>query len=297
MIRRRFLGIALGMAPALTGAAESRRWRGTALGGEVSITARGSFPERLERDIRGIVHLLDEIENAFSLYRPQSALSRLNAAGALDNPPFMLVDLLRYSKQVYRLTGGLFNPAIQPAWQHLASGGTPETIAYTGEFGNIGLSGERVEFPRPGMAITLNGIAQGYAADRIAVALHRLGYDDCLVNMGEFVAMDGEWRIAVRNASDRLLSTLTLSRRALATSSADALMFGSISHILNPHDGMAHRWKTVSVESDSATLADGLSTALIHMPEDRIRSLDVAATPIRVILESTAGEVRKIDLN
>lgn len=94
--RRRFITIAAGagVAVALTGIAPARaslrRWTGTALGARADIilpTVAMDLLPRLRAEI-------DRLEDVFSLYRPESALSRLNRAGRLDAPPLELVDLL-----------------------------------------------------------------------------------------------------------------------------------------------------------------------------------------------------------
>ena len=47
----------------------------------------------------------------------------------------------------------------------------------------------KVRFALPGMAITLNGIAQGYITDRIATLLQDAGMGDVLLDIGEVRAL------------------------------------------------------------------------------------------------------------
>src|SRR6185369_2921964 len=103
--RRRFLAItaATGALAAVSARAEPAaepapvEWRGTALGAQASL--RLYHPDRAEawRLVAECVAELERLEGVFSLYRPDSALSRLNRAGALDAPPFDLVVLLQES--------------------------------------------------------------------------------------------------------------------------------------------------------------------------------------------------------
>ena len=46
------------------------------------------------------------------------------------------------------------------------------------------LDSRAIRYARPGMAVTLNGIAQGYITDRVTDLLRRGGLDRALVDMG-----------------------------------------------------------------------------------------------------------------
>ena len=91
--RRRFLRIAalhtlaLGAVGNVLRAAESvdpRRWRGIALGGEVSIDLYGGADDAIFQRCRAE---MSRLEGIFSLYDDRSALSILNQNGALSDPP------------------------------------------------------------------------------------------------------------------------------------------------------------------------------------------------------------------
>lgn len=88
----------------------------------------------------------------------------------------------------------------------------------------------------PGMALTLNGIAQGYIGDRVAALLEAEGLTDILIDTGEHRALGqmpggGGWpaRLAQGGAA--------LRNRALATSAPLGTVFdseGRFGHILDP---------------------------------------------------------------
>jgi thiamine biosynthesis lipoprotein len=114
---------------------------------------------------------------------------------------------------------------------------------------------------RPGMALTLNGIAQGYIADRVAALLAGQGLTHAMIDTGELRALpEGRWPVRL---PDRALS---LEGRALATSAPLGMTFGGdgrTSHIIDPALGQPVRavWKSVSISAPTAGLADALSTA------------------------------------
>ena len=50
-----------------------------------------------------------------------------------------------------------------------------------------------IRFARLGMAMTLNGIAQGYITDKVGDILRARGFEHVLVDMGEQLAVGPKW--------------------------------------------------------------------------------------------------------
>lgn len=272
--RRRFLvisAVAAGLATR-TGAAETARiWTGTALGARASI--RLDHPEG-EAIAARVAAEIDRLEDIFSLYRRESALCRLNAAGSLDAPPFELLECLSLAGAVHEASGGLFDPTVQPLWAlhaHAAiQGRVPRpaeraaALARTG-WQRVVLDEGRISLPEGG-ALTLNGIAQGYVADRVALLLEAEGLQNILIDTGEFRALGGkpqggDWPVRLEAGG-----AMGLRNRALATSAPLGTTFdaaGQVSHILDPRTGTPApaNWRAVSVSARSAALADAISTA------------------------------------
>lgn len=282
LTRRRFLSIAasatvLGPRPA---AAQVTQWHATALGARATLSlahpeAEG-IAERVWAELR-------RLERMFSLYRAESALSVLNAKGMLHAPPFELLDCLSLCDRIHHASGGRFDPTVQPLWAaHARQGDTGATDRaeivraqdYVGWSG-VQFDSQTVQFERPGMALTLNGIAQGYIADQIAGLLTREGLTDIMVDTGELQALgqhpDGsEWPVTLRAPDGNVLGHVGLRDRALATSAPMGTLIGDSStagHILDPKTGQPSHagWQLISVSGPSAALADGLSTALCLM--------------------------------
>ncbi|MDO5614305.1 MAG: FAD:protein FMN transferase [Paracoccus sp. (in: a-proteobacteria)] len=271
MNRRRFLTISAGMllASGLPAVAAPRyaQWRGQALGAQATITLDRDDPA-LFAAIRAEIGRLEDV---FSLYRPESALVRLNDAGRLDAPPPELVECLTLAGRVCRATGGLFDPTVQPLWQVYAEAqGTPDPALVAGL--PLGWDGVMLDPAaitlRPGMALTLNGIAQGFIADQVAALIRARGYDHVMVDTGELSAIgtapDGApWPVSFDGGGK-----MSLANRALASSSPQGMRFGSgAGHILNPQtrEPAPLYWRLVSVSSPSAAVADALSTAFCLM--------------------------------
>ncbi|MGB0682240.1 MAG: FAD:protein FMN transferase [Magnetovibrionaceae bacterium] len=246
-------------------------WQGRALGAEVFITLHHSDSRAARRVLGRAVAEIDRLENLFSLYRPWSAVSQLNRVGSLARPDDELVYLLREAERFRHLTEGAFNIAVQPLWLlHQAYRGHPPGAelqrARALAEGEIRISEDEIRFDRPGMAITLNGIAQGYISEGVANLLKAEGFDRVLVNLGEFQAngpngLGRPWAIGLGD------QVLDLSEGAIATSSPGGTLFSDDPRDHHLLDGRSGRpgplvWRSMTVASKSATVADALSTGL-----------------------------------
>jgi len=284
--RRRFLAIAAAAATARpVRAGALYQWRGTALGADASITL--AHP-RAESIVNRALLEIARLERIFSLHDPRSALVRLNTEGRLDNPPFELLECLALCRAVHTATEGLFDPTIQPLWalyaEHHAMGRTPSDEAVTAARGHTGWNGLQFDTTaatlRPGMALSLNGVAQGYIADRAAGLLRAEGLSEILVNTGEFHAIGGQpqggaWPVTLDDGQRLHRDAVMLENAALASSAPHGITFdqaGRVSHILDPRTGQPApaRWRLITVTAPRAALADALSTAFCLMDRQQI---------------------------
>ena len=295
MNRRRFLMIsAAASLPLRSSASAPIRWSGIALGAEASLTL--DAPEAVARP--ALQAALDEIrrlEGYFSLYDPASALSRLNRDRILEDAPDAFFDLFEAIDRIHHQTGGLFDPTIQGPWAALARNDLK------GEWGFVGwryvqsrVGTGTIRLPA-NQQITLNGIAQGYITDRVVAVLKDSGLTDTFVNIGEQSAIGAPRRLGLEDPNHGQVGTVTLRNSAIATSSPMATPLAEGGHILHPSGPhLPLRWSTVSVEATTATLADGLSTALCLADLPRIRRLRGLSGVRRILLVDTEGNVRTL---
>ena len=283
--RRRFLTIAAGFA-ASPAAALSHSWQGRAFGASVSITLHG--PKDMTRPaLQHAQQLIADLERLFSLYAPTSDLVRLNRAGWIA-PEKRFLALMRSADAAHRLTGGLFDPSVQPLWRALSEGGDVARAKALIGWDRVRFDANRVTLA-PGQALTFNGIAQGFATDLVAEALKAHGAERTLVNIGEYRGSGEGWHLGVEDPQFGRLAALTLSDGAVATSSPAATPLGAKGHIL--HSRAAPRWSTVLVEAETATLADALSTAMVLAPLEQVHQLRWAAGVRRIMLVDKAGDL------
>jgi thiamine biosynthesis lipoprotein len=247
------------------------RWTGTALGARASLTLYHPDPHRARRLIDHALAEVDRLDRIFSLQRSDSAISRLNRDGRLARPPIDLVAVLEAAAEVSELSNGLFDPTVQPLWRLLAAAGDRPSMhaldaaAALVEWREVHTSRIEVALRRVGMAITLNGIAQGYITDRVADLLRDAGLKHALVALGEQRALGGRadgrpWYLASP------FGRIALDTGAVAISGPVPVGLPGeriVPHLIDPRTGRpAGAPGQVAVWAQRAVLADAWSTAL-----------------------------------
>lgn len=291
---------ALNAVPCLTLASTSLEpvtWQGQALGAPAKIILYHPDRNKAERLIRSSVNEAARLENIFSLYRDDSELSRLNRVGALASPSPELVDVLAICRECWQESGGLFDPTVQPLWDCLKkhfSQPKPnpagpsrddwhEALKKVG-FEHVRFDNNRIAFTNPSMALTLNGIAQGYITDRITALLKTGGVEHALVDMGEYRVIghqpDGKpWQIGISQmeAGAKVEACIDIADQGLATSSFSGFQFedsGKFNHLLNPKTGYsAALYQYLTVVSDDAARADAWATVFNLMERSEIEAI------------------------
>jgi len=284
--------IGLTLALALTGCrgrperVHERQWE--VMGTIASLTVRDADPATAARLTTIAQETFDAFNARFSLYRPDSELSRLNAAGTNGmSISAEMVELLHVCRHYHALTEGAFDPTVAPAVQAwgFSGGRTPdappgaEALAALRErigFAQVHIDQRQARFTTAAMQLDFGGIAKGVAIDRAFTRLATEHDGPLLLNLGGEMRVQGQptparpWRIGVRNPFDRgtIIGVLELpSGMATATSghyerfvTLDGVRY---SHIIDPRTaapttGMAG----VTVLCADSTAADALSTAL-----------------------------------
>ncbi|MBI2253613.1 MAG: FAD:protein FMN transferase [Proteobacteria bacterium] len=269
------------------------RWQGIALGAQADLTLYADDRATAMEAIAASLDEIERLERIFSLHRADSALMRLNQAGKLETPPVELIELLSLALSLSARSGGRFDPTVQPLWRlyadHFAApGAAPEGPALAHiraaralvDWQGVMLSPARIAFAKPGMQLTLNSLAQGYISDRVAELLQARGFTHCLVNLGELRALgpraDGTpWQIALTAPGnhDQQRATEPVSMGAMATSAGAGLRFdqdGTFNHIIDATSlRCANPSVSVTVQAETASVADGLSTIGTMMLDDR----------------------------
>jgi FAD:protein FMN transferase len=237
---------------AISGLPEPVRWSGETLGAVSSMTLWHTDPKVARRAINQMLVEVDRLESVFSLYRDHSEITRLNLDGHLAQPSRDLVTVLDHSRKIAEASGGAFDPTIQTLWQFYSMRG--------------------LRFDKAGLAISLNGIAQGYITDRITEILGNEGFENAVIELGETRALgatpNGEpFAIGVVDplAPGFIAQDVLLRNAALSVSGGYGMQVdrAGTHHIFDPATGQsANRLTQVAVTSPKAIWADALSTAI-----------------------------------
>lgn len=294
------------------------RFQSLAFGTRVSITVgeratRVASTTRATRAAHAALAEVAAIDALTNLQWSGSALSTLNRTGELRRPDSRLVTLMTIARNWGDLSAGAFDVTVQPLWRlyaaHAAVGSIPNSAELTRalalvDYRGLQVSDGRITLTRPQAAVTLNGIVQGFAADRALATLRAHGIQDALVDAGELVGSGhrpgGElWQIAVRQPSlnaarDPLSDRIGLDDAAIATSADAGCPFSADRrhhHIMNPRDGRSPtELAGATVIAPEAMTADALSTAALVMGSRRCLDLLSSKPSVHALLTTKQGE-------
>lgn len=293
---RAFFASFFALTLATTFAAEQQQTiRGTCMGTKYAVTIVDSPVDlTLDQLANQVSDELERIEQIFSLYRPSSELSCVNAA---DSGQWIKVssDLLAVAKRALQLaedTGGAFDPTVAPLIQlwklrqvsNSWSPPTQEAVAKTRQRVGWRFIELREESPAvrklvTGVEMDLNSLVEGWAIDSMQKILVQNKIPNALLELGgEFRSLgrraDGQpWRIGVENPHEpgACYATVALENAALSTSGdyRQAIEFQGqrYSHILDARTArpIQHDLIAVSVIANDAITADGWATALLAL--------------------------------
>lgn len=254
-----------------------------AFGTTISVRLLHQSPERAKQVIDTALREAKKIDALMSLYREDSQLSVLNRQGWLAQPDPHLLAVMTEAQRLAGLSDGAFDPTVQPLWRlyadaaktgnEVASNALAQARHLVG-WQNMQIDAGRIAFALPGMAVTLNGIAQGYASDLAVAAIRAAGVEHALIDIGEFSALGRNasarpWTLGVQHPRDpvSIAARLRLDGRSMATSGDyESTFTGDFSahHIFDPATGRSPvELASVTVLAPTCMLADGLSTAML----------------------------------
>jgi len=248
------------------------------------------------------------IEAKYSRYRPDSIVSRINAAAgagpvAVDTETAQLLD---YADACWRQSGGLFDATsgvLRRVWR-FEPGRRPPTdaelatvLALIG-WDRVERANGTVRLPVAGMELDFGGFGKEYAVDRAALVLREAGATSALVNLAGDLAILGEqpggepWRVAVQHPRREAtaLATLPVASGAIATSGdyeryleADGVRH---CHVLDPRTGRSARgFQSVTVHAPSCLVAGSASTiAMLEGHEAGLAWLEALGLPHLCVL-------------
>jgi FAD:protein FMN transferase len=259
------------------------------------------------------------LDQLMSNWVETSDVSRINAAAGVKAVPVSdeVLRIIVLSQKVARKTGGAFDitvGAYRGLWKfdQDLDGTLPEPAEVEAR---RKLTGYRdlvvdskhhtVKLRRKGMAITLGGIAKGYAVDRAAAILRDRGMKDFIVQAGGDLFVSGtkgsqKWRVGIRDprgARDATFALTELEDRTFSTAGdyergfvKDGVRYH---HILDPKTGYPTRGcRSVTVIARDALTADVWDTALFVMGTERGLKMAEKLPDIEAVFVDAKNRVR-----
>jgi len=233
---------------------------------------------------------LHRIETLMTSWTDDSVVARINTAAGTRRGATVddeTLQVLHKALAISKLTDGAFDVTIgvfHDLWKFGSNqtGEIPSAAAIAERVRlvdyravRIDARRHRVRLARKGMAITLGGIAKGYAVDRAATLLRTKSFHDFIIQAGGDLYVAGRkgdkpWIVGIRDPrgsrstpfvvtaiEDRTFSTSGDYERAFVINGV------RYHHILDPATGRpARRSRSVTVMTRDALTADALSTAL-----------------------------------
>ena len=248
-----------------------------------SIILNHHSSKEASRAIDLVIKNLELVENILSLYLPTSEICRLNRDGSINNPHPYLLEVVHKARELSEMTEGAFDITVQPLWELKARARKTGIIPSETDLDaarskvnwrNLEIHNDRIRLLKPGMAITLNALAQGFAVDRALSILRKNGIQNALINAGEIGAIgfkeEGKaWSLGIQHPRhpNAYASLVSLTDCCMATSGDYATSFDqkfTENHIFDPFTGKSPgELASVTVISPSCINADGLSTAIM----------------------------------
>ena len=289
------------------------------MGTEVNISVWHTDKDRAKKAVDAVVADMQRINDTYSSYDENSALSSLNQKAGLTPQSISgeMRLLLAASIRASKLTNGAFDITYasvgylynyrekqQPTQAQIQA--NKEAINYRW----LDLKEDTVFFKHPNVKIDLGGIAKGYAVDRAIAILQQLGIEYASVSAGGDSRLLGDrrgrpWVIGIKNPrqdrrspDDDIALRIPLSDAAVSTSGdyeryfIDETSQTRVHHIVNPRSGRsAQGVVSVTVIGTTGLETDPLSTGIFVMGVEKGLTLVNQLQGIDVIIIDRFGKV------
>lgn len=273
---------------------------------------------------KNIDDLLKIVNQQMSTYIPNSELSRFNQFKEINTPFAVSEDLAKVvAEAIYlnKVTDGALDVTVGPLvnlWgfgpeKRLNKAPTKEQILARQKW--IGVDKLKVlelnhqyylEKSIPQLYVDLSSIAKGFGVDKVAQYLESLGIQNYLVEIGGEIFAKGvnedeiPWQIAIEkprfDGQTEVETVIGLNGLAMATSGNYRNYFEQngkrFSHEIDPKTGetIQHRLASISVIAKNTMIADGLSTGLFVLGEDKALAVaEKLHLPVFLIIKNKDG--------
>ena len=288
------------------------------MGSELRLSAWTADESRTIAAFDAVFAEFDRLEALMSVWREGSDIQRLNAASGRAPAPVSAdtIAVLREARQISEWTGGKFDVtfgALNDLWRfdHDQDNNVPNIDEVRRRLPLIDYRALRIADPpgtafltRSGMRANLGGIGKGYAIDRGVDILRRTGVGDFMIQSSGDMYVAGRkgdraWRVGIqdpRGPHDRTFAAIELTDSTFSTSGdyersfvRDGIRYH---HIIDPSTGQPARGcRSVTILTDRAVLADGLSTGVFLLGPKEGLALVERLPNVDAVIVTSANEV------
>lgn len=237
--------------------------------------------------------VMTRLDGQLSRYRHDTEVGRLNRLGQIDDASDELLSQLDLSSRIAQAGAGAFDITVAPlldAYADIADPTAPasraalEAAAELVDYRAVRVEGRTVRLERPGMRITLDGVAKGYIVDQAVQELRKHGFASVYVEAGGDLMAAGQkadgaaWHIGIRHPREMsMIASVALRDRAIATSGDYMQAYTrdfSRHHIIDPRlRGSSPDLASATVIARDAATADALATTAMALGTTRGREL------------------------
>lgn len=259
--------------------------QGRAQGTTYSIKYYGEIDQITNREIDS---LLTEIDHSMSTYNSNSLISTFNSPETrkikMDKH---MINVLKASYDYHKLTKGFFDVTVYPllklwgfgpnGYKRSPSLGEIDSVRNLIGMRNLRLRNEYLIKRRNNISIDLNGIAQGYTVDQLAILLESKGIENYLVELGGEIRTrgnkpEGPFVVEVQRPNNSKPSyRIRLQNVAITTSGSyekQIVIDGKkVSHHMNPltAEPLINNIISATVIAKTAMEADALDNFFMYL--------------------------------
>ena len=259
-----------------------------AMGTFVSMTLIHTSRDEAEEVMGQAFEEMERLTRLMNRYDGATAISQLNQEGQLRDAPPEIAQVVSKALYFHGLSQGAFDITVMPIVdlfkEKLGQGKkvvpSEKELRHALELVDsnmIQLKEKTIVFKKPGMGITLDGIAKGFIVDKASELLAAHHIENHLINAGGDIRTMGAradkkpWAVAIQDPLKRknYPDIVRMNNGAIATSGNYEVYFDRekmFHHIVNPRTGLSPDLSTsVSVTAPNAMEADALATGVFVM--------------------------------
>jgi thiamine biosynthesis lipoprotein len=268
------------------------QYNGQAMGTTVSVWLWTADERAAAQAAGAVFDEMKRLDKEMTTWDPASEVSQINAAAG-DKPVKVsaetyqvierAVDVSKRSKGLFDITVGAFKGLWK--FDEDMDGTLPDPADVKKRLALVNWKDivldprqHSVLLRKPGMAITLGGIAKGYAVDKCAAILHARGFQDFMMQAGGDMYIAGKkasepWTVAIRDPrgpAGSMFAVAPVEDHSFSTSGdyergfvKDGVRYH---HILDTRTGQpAHASRSVTIRAKDAFTADAWSKVMFIM--------------------------------